>query len=230
MKALRRSVLLLCAIATVVASGAVAGATPLRAARQACGPDAAADWLCKDSGVVTVQAPGGERTSASKRAATRVPSGTTVRARPQSVAKMRFGRDAACQLGPDRSPTDIVTRAGSSTPLFLQRQGQSYCTFRSGATLSFSCGTYSECPVGVTTVGRTRAFVHTSNPVIVDLCAGSVRIRQEDGHGGYAEVIHESSDFGRVRIKLEQTATSVSVEVDSYSAPGICDDFPAPPL
>jgi hypothetical protein len=211
----------LAALAVTTAVGAITTTATGRPTldQRTCGPNARADWLCKEAGVVTIQPPGGRPRSIGARGATRLPRATTVRVRRRSEANVRFGSDASCRLGP--SSTQIVTRPLAA--LFLLHRGMSECRFSSGQRWNFACGTYRRCPVILTTRGRTLAWTHASNPVVIDLCTGGIHVQSRS-----VNLTFESTEAARYRLELLETDGQVSVNQEIVSEPGVCDDDPSP--
>ena len=215
------SAMLLAALATPLASE---GKGTTRA--KWCGSPTAADSLCKATGAVVAAAPGKAPRQAAKRRVFSIVPGTTIKAVPRSVAKLTFGRQARCQLGPISSLTEIVTRAGDADSLFLQRNGISFCTFgRSSTVLPFFCNDMdARCRVLVYVDGTSQTIVHTSNPVVIDLCAGEVSVRIERDFGlAEGSVGAPGSDPGRVRITLLETDSTIELTIDKRPSPGMCD-------
>jgi hypothetical protein len=78
---------------------------------------------------------------------------TTVKTESGGLAQIAFKRQALCQFGP--VPTEVVTRYGGASRLFLQRTGYAVCAMAqlSHEELPFFCEENVKCPVVVTTNG-----------------------------------------------------------------------------
>lgn len=103
-----------------------------------------ADVGCRKDGGVTFSAIG--------------PSGklqpeTSVATESGGLAQIAFKRQALCEFGP--VPTEVVTRYGGNSRLFLQKEGYAVCAMarRSQEELPFFCEENVECPAVITTNG-----------------------------------------------------------------------------
>jgi hypothetical protein len=181
-----------------------------------CGARKAVDRVCRESGKVSV-----DGRALARRKATAAPPEAVVRAEAGAIARITFKRQALCQLGLTDGPTEIQTRFGGSTRLYRQTDGVSWCTFADDETslLPFFCEPDGTCPVIVKTDGSV--IVHTSNPIVTVVCAGSFHVRVTDANG-LAEASGSASEAGRIRITVHQTEDSIELEVDSVHGRGAC--------
>jgi hypothetical protein len=197
------------AAALLVVAVANAGSSARTTSVDGCGTKkASADLLCRRYGSVTQAAPSPADAApvAVEKGPVTVPSGSTVHVGTHSLATMTFARQARCAFGVVGRTTEIVTRFGgdpaSEPPLYWQRFGNARCTF-SGTVRpqTFFCELSVECPVVVTTRGRTEeasrvrlpvrasraahaADATTVTPVTLDFCTGEFRVDVSDEFGG----------------------------------------------
>jgi hypothetical protein len=194
------------------------------AAPKWCGERGSDDWICAVKGSVAVTPPANAGT-------TQLPLGriqkveprTAVRVDPASIARLTFTRQALCRLGPAGSPTHIVTRyAGGGARLYRQDTGISWCSFarKPRSLLPFFCSKDEECPVIVTATG-SRVVIYTSNPVVIDVCAGSIHVRVEQD-GTVAEATASASSEGRYRVTIRQTQQGIDLRVERFETRGAC--------
>jgi hypothetical protein len=178
-----RSPLVLVAIATTVPVLAVGTAPATVKTPRWCGAAGPRDWLCTTAGTVTVSPPDGGPPTAIR---------ATRRLRPRAIlplsqivtsptgrARMTFARDAVCMLGDRTTATAVVTRFTGPGWLFRQDAGVTLCTFarKPQQPLRLFCDpSGTTCPVAVDVDGNTSIQLHTSNPIIIDIYAGSVDI------------------------------------------------------
>jgi hypothetical protein len=136
-----------------------------------------------------------------------------IRVTPGGEAHITFMRQAKCAFGVSTEATEIVTRFGGDDPLFWQSHGRSLCTLTSGPNkeVGLFCEQASEaegrCPVIVNTVGQTQVVTRTSNPVVMEFCAGAYAIKVADAFGG-GEVSGGASEGGRVRVTILETESN----------------------
>lgn len=122
-----------------------------------CGT-ASDDWVCRETGRVTMW-PGTEADAsggiAVRRRPKAVPGRSTVWVEPGAEASIRFRRKAHCDLGPSGTQTQIVTRVSPAT-LFRQTAGYTDCRSLDGSFLpaGFFCNATGECPVIFSSDGR----------------------------------------------------------------------------
>lgn len=151
-----------------------------------------------------------------------IASDSTVRVTAGGGAHITFMRQAKCAFGVSTEATEIVTRFGGEDPLFWQSHGRSLCTFTSGPNkaVGLFCEHASEaegrCPVIVNTVGQTQVITRTSNPVVMEFCAGAFAIKVADAFGG-GEVSGGTSGSGRVKVTILETDSNT----ESIIAPGM---------
>jgi len=213
-----------------------------------CGVEGSFDQLCVLRGSTTIAPPLLPAIRATK-GPTKIAGASAVEVSQGGEARLTFMHQARCLLGTNTEPTDIVTRFGTGD-LFWQSHGRSLCTFSSGSSgdLALFCESAAshECPVTVTTRGRTQVITHTSNPVILEFCTGSFSIKRVDQFG-MGEVSGSVSGAGRVRVVIEDedsssnttvtngtemtsTATinaSIGISVTELSATGVCASLSA---
>jgi len=172
-----------------------------------------------------------------------IASDSRVRVTPGGGAHITFMHQAKCALGVSTEATEIVTRFGGNDPLFWQSHGRSLCTFTNGSNkkVGLFCEQASEaegrCPVIVNTVGQTQVVTRTSNPVVMEFCAGAFAIKVADAFGG-GEVSGGTSGSGRVRVTILETESntetttatgtetavhhSISLSASDLAGAGIC--------
>jgi hypothetical protein len=166
---------------------------------------------------------------------------SVVRTESGGLAQVAFKRQALCEFGP--LPTEIVTRYGGPSRLFLQETGNAICTIGRNTTeeVPFFCDQNLQCPAIVTTDGPFSLRMETDSAVtssfsteagasleggegrtvVMIICSGSyeIRVARENSNvvaaGG-------SSGVQRVRITLVETATGISLGVESAPDARVC--------
>lgn len=149
---------------------------------------------------------------------------TSVHVDPSALARLTFRRQALCRVGGAPSSTEIVTRFQGQDKLFRQDIGISWCTFASqpDSFLAFFCGYGTDCPV-IVKADSSQIRVHTSNPVVIDLCTGSIRVRVATANGtAFGEA--SASQRGRAHVTIRTTATGVDLRVRLVSPGALCSD------
>lgn len=147
-----------------------------------------------------------------------VASESRVRVTPGGEAHITFMHQAKCAFGVSTEATEIVTRFGDGDSLFWQSHGRSLCTFTSGPNknVGLFCEQASEaegrCPVIVNTAGQTQVVTRTSNPVVMEFCAGAYAIKVADAFGG-GEVSGGTSGVGRVRVTILETESKTETTI-----------------
>jgi hypothetical protein len=147
-------------------------------------------------------------------------SDSRVRVTPRGGAHITFRRQAKCAFGVSTEATEIVTRFGGDDPLFWQSHGRSLCTFASGPNKKVGLGLFCEqaseaegrCPVIVNTVGQTQVVTRTSNPVVMEFCAGAYAVKVADAFGG-SEVSGGTSGGSRVRVTILETESNTETTI-----------------
>jgi len=118
----------------------------------------------------------------------------------------------------------ITTRIGGRDVLYVQSRGISTCSYlRSGVGTPFFCDGPGPCRASAIAGKWARAAIHTSNPVVIDLCAGSFTFRY-DTPSGFIESSVDGADagIGHFRITLLETETSVNFRQETTFAAGVC--------
>jgi hypothetical protein len=214
-----------------------------------CGPKRSLDYLCRKVGGVSIIPPGSakSRTVRSK-AATLLAPQTTVRVaapvgRISPFSLLTFARDAQCRVGGDPydRPTELITRWEGSHTLFKQSQGQTFCDFRKGGRgVLFPCDRDPTCRIIATPNGSTRSVFRAFDQLVrvsgtrahrsvaaqtaaevvrITVCTGAIDVRVGSADN-FSQVSGSSSTLDRVVIKIVQTSSSISIEMQSvYPTP-----------
>jgi hypothetical protein len=203
------------------------------------------DQICATRGNVSVNdAP------VSGRRPTYAPVQSFVHVDQGSLGRASFARQASCELGGSDEPTDIITRfLGGGSKLFFQKQGASRCKVPNGKywQLSLDCSNdpAAQCPTNITTTTGGSFATHASNPIVVDLCTGTVHVAVSYTHAvttpnsvatSSASAAASGSAIGsvngtklqghtRIVVFVDEAANSVSVEVSTVAGLGVCADI-----
>ena len=189
-----------------------------------CGDRSRVDLACLLHPNVELRRPGdSQRMPLVGRTPRVLESGTTLTADAGAAVRVTFRKEALCAFGDPTGQTLIVTRWNNESRLFRQDRGQSLCTFARGAKrerLQLFCDVDPDCPVVVKTDGSSFQ-THTSNPAIIDLCAGQISIVATT-NGASTEVSSSAGGNAHHRAIIRWSENSISVDVVTVGSAGVC--------
>ncbi|HEY3492502.1 MAG TPA: hypothetical protein VGK43_06095, partial [Solirubrobacterales bacterium] len=195
---------------------------------ESCGYGDGSDWLCLESGEVTVG-----RTPVRGSGPVRVLPRKRIWVGRAGSARVAFAQQALCRLGGVLPATKVVSRLRGS--LFLQKSGATACESLLGQNLKFGyfCGRTGPCPVSVLVVGKilsewrknsSRVLAGLSRPLrkelVLSICSSAYRVTV-GGRGKHGEASGYSSPPQQVIVKIVEVG-DFGLEISSEPGGEAC--------